>query len=176
MHCTKNEIRIIRGNDTTFAGMPPITIKMTTEADLTGYTATYTFGSNVKTFTTEEVASKELYLSYTSAETLEFFPGRGYGFLVLFDKDGKQATVWRIVMNVVFPYDHPVKNKYGIEVIIGDKPEVEIKYIADEEMLFVDAEVKEAKGFPSLENRKDSCAITEGEESLLESFRSIDAE
>ena len=148
MHHKLKEIRIIRGNDTTFANMPPIKIKMNTKADLSGYTATYTFGSNVKTYTEEEVASKELTLAYTAEETLTFFPGRGFGFLVLFDPQGRRATVWRIVMNVVFPYDHPVKNKYGIEVIIGDdSSDIEIKYIEDEEMLFVDHDVSEETVF-----------------------------
>ena len=137
------EIRIIRGNDTTFAGMPPIKIKMNTEADLTGFTAKYRFGSNIKEFTTEEVASKELALSYTSEETKSFFPGRGFGFLVMYDPQGRQATIWRILMNVVFPYEHPIKNKYGIEVIIGEEGEVEIKYISDEEKLYIDHDVTE---------------------------------
>ena len=94
------EVKIIRGNDTTFSGNSPIPIKINTKADLIGFTASLFFGSITKTFSTEDVANKLLHLAYTSEETNSFFPGRGFALLKLYDQQGRQATVWRFVLNV----------------------------------------------------------------------------
>ena len=138
------EIRIIRGNDTTFSGNPPLRININTKTDLTGFTGILSFGSIEKHFGTEEVASKLLKLSYTSEETKKFFPGRGFALLRLFDSMGRQATVWRFVFNVIFPYDHHKCGGFDIEVEIGSAEEAfDIKYDEEEEMLIVDFHVTE---------------------------------
>ena len=143
----KREVIIIRGNDTTFSGNLPITIKIKTDADLTGYTASLTFGSNVRMFTEEEVISKALSIAYTHEETESFFPGRGFALLRFFDPYGRQACVGRLVFNVVFPFDKHGKYSNTIEVVIGGGGEqVEIHYKEQEEELIVDAEVT-ARGF-----------------------------
>lgn len=134
------EVTIIRGNDITFSGNPPIMIKIKTDADLTGFTASLTFGSNVKMFSEEEVASKELSIVYTHEETNSFFPGRGFAMLRFFDPLGKQACVGRLVFNVEFPFYKHGKYSNTIEVVIGGE-QVEIHYKEQEEELIVEAEV-----------------------------------
>lgn len=136
------ELKIIRGNDTLFSGNPAIPIKINTKADLTGFTASLFFGSVTKSFPSDDVGKKKLSLSYTSEETSSFFPGRGFATLKLYDTEGRQATVWRFVFNVVFPYEHNVCGKHGIEVVIGDAdPNAEVKYDEENEMLVVSFDV-----------------------------------
>ncbi len=136
------ELKIIRGNDTTFSGNDPISIQINTTADLSGFTASLFFGSVVKNFSEEEVKSKILNLAYTSEETLQFFPGKGFALLKLYDSMGRQATVWRFVFNVVFPYDKPSCGGHSIEVVIGDADgNVEVKYDDETETLIVDYKV-----------------------------------
>lgn len=136
------EVKIIRGNDTTFSGNAPIKIQINTKADLTGFTASLFFGSIVKNFDSESVESKLLELSYTSSETEQFFPGRGFALLRLYDQEGRQATIWRFVFNVVFPYEKPTCHGYEIEVVVGDTDStVDIKYNEETETLIVDYKV-----------------------------------
>ena len=133
------EVKIIRGNDTTFSGNAPIKIQINTKADLTGFTASLFFGSIVKDFDTEEVAGKILQLAYTSAETEQFFPGRGFALLRLYDPEGRQATIWRFVFNVIFPYERPTCGGYEIEVVVGDASSmIDVKYDEETETLIVD--------------------------------------
>ena len=132
------EVKIIRGTDTLFSGNPAIKIQLNTKADLTGYTASLYFGSVKKDFTTEDVANKVLNLSYTHEETKTFFPGRGYALLRLYDQNGLQATIWRFVFNVVFPYDKHSCGGHGIEVVIGDSTgSANVEYELDTETLIV---------------------------------------
>ncbi|MBO6031908.1 MAG: hypothetical protein J6Q22_10745 [Prevotella sp.] len=138
------EVKIIRGNDTTFSGNAPIKIQINTKADLTGFTASLFFGSVVKDFTEEEVSSKLLKLAYTSEETEQFFPGRGFALLKLYDSEGRQATIWRFVFNVIFPYEKPTCGGYAVEVVIGDAESmVDVKYDEETETLIVDYKVSE---------------------------------
>lgn len=99
-------IAIYRGEDTDFAGQEPIQVKIITPFDLTGYTADIMFGSIVKHFESEEVATKTLGLSYTAAETATFFPGRGFAAVKVYDTESRVAILKRFVIDVRFrPYD-----------------------------------------------------------------------
>lgn len=95
-------ISIYRGEDTCFAGNEPIQVAIDTELDLTGFTAELSFGSIVKTFPTEVVATKVLPLAYTAEESRTFFPGRGYATVRVFDTEGRTAVLKRFVINVKF--------------------------------------------------------------------------
>lgn len=95
-------IAIYRGEDTDFAGQPPIQVKINTPFDLTGYTADILFGSVVKQFGPEEVGTKTLNLSFTAAETAGFFPGRGFASIKVYDTDGRVAILKRFVIDVRF--------------------------------------------------------------------------
>lgn len=95
-------IAIYRGEDTDFAGQPPIQVKINTPFDLTGYTADILFGSVVKHFDPEEVGTKTLNLSFTAAETSGFFPGRGFASIKVYDTDGRVAILKRFVIDVRF--------------------------------------------------------------------------
>ena len=93
-------IAIYRGEDTCFAGAEPITIRLDTELDLTGFTAELLFGSIVKDFGTEDVGRKELPLSFTAAETATLFPGKGYAVVKVYDTEGRVAILKKFVIDV----------------------------------------------------------------------------
>ena len=95
-------IAIYRGEDTCFAGAEPIPIKIDTELDLTGFTAKLYFGSIVKEFDSEEVATKQLALSFTAEETSSFFPGQGFAIVKVFDTEGRVAVLKKFVIDVRF--------------------------------------------------------------------------
>lgn len=95
-------IAIYRGEDTDFAGAEPIQIKLDTALDLTGYTAQILFGSVVKDFGPEEVATKVLKLSFSAAESSGFFPGRGFATVKVYDTEGRTAILKRFVIDVRF--------------------------------------------------------------------------
>lgn len=100
-------IAIYRGEDTDFAGQEPIQVEIVTPFDLTGYTADILFGSIVKHFNEEEVATKKLGLSYTADETSTFFPGRGYASIKVYDTQQRVAILKRFVIDVRFrPYSN----------------------------------------------------------------------
>ena len=95
-------IAIYRGEDTDFAGAPPIQVKIETDLDLTGFTADLLFGSIVKHYETEEVSTKILSLVFSAEETKTFFPGRGYATVKVYDTQGRVAILKRFVINVKF--------------------------------------------------------------------------
>ena len=95
-------IAIYRGEDTDFAGSPPIKIKIDTDLDLTGYTSEILFGSVVKKFGEEDTGAKILPLSFTAEETNGFFPGRGYATVKVYDTDDRVAILKRFVIDVRF--------------------------------------------------------------------------
>ena len=100
-------IAIYRGEDTCFAGAEPIPVKIDTELDLTGFTAKLYFGSIVKEYGTEEVATKQLALSFTAEETSSFFPGQGFAIVKVFDPEGRVAILKKFVIDVRFREWHP---------------------------------------------------------------------
>ena len=93
-------IAIYRGEDTCFAGAEPIIVKIDTELDLTGYTADLLFGSIVKHFETEDVASKKLPLSFTAEETSTLFPGKGFAVVKVYDTEGRVSIMKKFVIDV----------------------------------------------------------------------------
>ena len=95
-------IAIYRGEDTDFAGAPPIKIKIATDLDLTGYTSELLFGNVVKKFDESDTAAKVLPLSFTAEETNGFFPGRGYATVKVYDTHGRVAVLKRFVIDVRF--------------------------------------------------------------------------
>lgn len=95
-------IAIYRGEDTDFAGAGPIQIKIETDLDLTGFTAEILFGNVVKSFDSEEVATKTLGLVFSSEETSGFFPGKGYATVKVYDTEGRIAFLKRFVIDVRF--------------------------------------------------------------------------
>ena len=95
-------IAIYKGEDTEFAGQEPFLIKINTPLDLTGYTAKLLFGNVVKEFGSEEVGNKLLRLSFTAADTLDFYPGKGYASVKVFDTEGRVAVLKRFVIDVRF--------------------------------------------------------------------------
>ena len=97
-----NMVTIYRGEDTNFAGAAPIEVKIDTDLDLTGFTADILFGSVVKHYETEEVATKTLGLVFSAEETSGFFPGRGYATVKVYDTEGRVAVLKRFVINVKF--------------------------------------------------------------------------
>lgn len=95
-------ISIYRGEDTDFAGAEPIQVKINTPLDLTGYTAKILFGSVVKEYGPDAVATKTLGLSFTASESSTFFPGRGFASVKVFDTEGRVAILKRFVIDVRF--------------------------------------------------------------------------
>lgn len=93
-------IAIYRGEDTCFAGAEPITVRIDTELDLTGFTAELLFGSIVKQFGTEDVSKKELPLSFSADETSTLFPGKGYAVVKVYDTEGRVAILKKFVIDV----------------------------------------------------------------------------
>lgn len=95
-------ISIYRGEDTDFAGAPPIPVVIDTKLDLTGYTADILFGSIVKHYETDEVATKKLGLVFTAKETATFFPGKGYATVKVYDTEGRVAVLKKFIIDVKF--------------------------------------------------------------------------
>ena len=95
-------VEIYRGEDTDFAGAGPIWVEIDTPLDLTGFTADLLFGSVVKHFGAEEVATKKLGLIFTHEETSQFFPGKGFASIKVFDTEGRVAILKRFVIDVKF--------------------------------------------------------------------------
>ena len=103
-------IAIFRGEDTDFAGAPPIKIKIVTDLDLTGYTSKLLFGSVVKDFGTEDTAAKVLPLSFSAEETSSFFPGRGFATVKVYDTQGRVSVMKRFVIDVRFRHSDILDN------------------------------------------------------------------
>ena len=95
-------IAIYKGEDTDFAGQEPFLIKINTPLDLTGYTAKLLFGNVVKEFDSEQVGEKTLRLSFSAADTLDFYPGKGYASVQVFDTDNRVAILKRFIIDVRF--------------------------------------------------------------------------
>lgn len=93
-------IAIYRGEDTCFAGADPISVKLDTELDLTGFTADVLFGSIVKHFESDDVEKKELPLSFSAKETSTLFPGKGYAVVKVYDTEGRVSILKKFVIDV----------------------------------------------------------------------------
>lgn len=93
-------IAIYRGEDTCFAGAAPLTVKLDTELDLTGFTADVLFGNIVKHFESDDVERKELPLSFTADETATLFPGKGYAVVKVYDTEGRVSILKKFVIDV----------------------------------------------------------------------------
>lgn len=132
-------IAIYRGEDTDFAGQEPIQIKINTPLDLTGYTADLLFGSVVKHYETEEVATKTLGLSFSAAETSQFFPGKGYATIKVYDTNGKVAVLKRFVIDVRFRrYDNAPMSAVDIAELMQSFENIrtvaqELPFLTDED-------------------------------------------
>lgn len=112
-------IAIYRGEDTDFAGQEPIQVKINTPFDLTGYTADILFGNVIKHFEADEVGAKTLGLSFTAAETSQFFPGRGFASIKVCDTEGRVAILKRFVIDVRFrDYDKSPLNKIDVAEVV----------------------------------------------------------
>ena len=95
-------VTIYRGEDTDFADASPITVKIDTEIDLTGFTAKLYFGNVVKEFGSDEVETKELKFNFTAEESDGFFPGRGFATVKVYDTEGRVAILNKFIIDVKF--------------------------------------------------------------------------
>lgn len=93
-------LAIYRGEDTEFADAEPFTVKIDTDLDLTGCTGKLYFGSVIKEFDAEEMASKELALSFNASDTADMFPGQAYATLKAYDAEGRESVLKRFIIDV----------------------------------------------------------------------------
>ena len=94
-------IQIYKGDDTNFADLRELSITIDTDLDLAGYTGEFDFLGNVKTFPTEQIATKTVQFAYTAEETASFIPGLSYGTFILFDPEGRRAAIQKVLIEVL---------------------------------------------------------------------------
>lgn len=95
------KITIHRGDDTDFTGNQEIVISIDTDIDLTGYTAKFRFLDFTKSFTSEEVVTKELSITIGAEDTKKFPLGEQFATLWLYDENGKIKTLCNRIPVVV---------------------------------------------------------------------------
>ena len=91
MNCGCQQGIIIRQGDDTNSLGNSIVFNITTDLDLTGYTAV--FQVNDLRFEWEDITSKQLAMYFTAEETISLPVGTSYGALKIYDNNGLANTV-----------------------------------------------------------------------------------
>ena len=138
---------IYRGEDTNFAGLGSIKLKINTDLDLTGFTSKLFFGNVIKEFDSAETETKTLTFFFTAEETLGFFPGKGYATLKLYDTEGRVTILRKFVIDVRCRYA-PIKpeeiHSEQIE-ILGGVTEKQLKEAMTLVKKYTDDKIEETK-------------------------------